>query len=77
MMKQPVRIVAQQQYPRCRLRRFLARSLDIALCSLLFTFITQIMGLLNAAQGGISVAVERLCMLLVAQIGRASCRERV
>ena len=29
MMKQPVRIVAQQQYPRCRLRRFLARSLDI------------------------------------------------
>lgn len=66
MMKQPVRIVAQQQYPRCRLRRFLARSLDIALCSLLFTFITQIMGLLNAAQGGISVAVERLCVLLVA-----------
>lgn len=66
MMKQPVRIVAQQQYPRCRLRRFLARSLDIALCSLLFTFITQILGLLNAAQGGISVAVERLCVLLVA-----------
>ena len=48
MMKQPVRIVAQQQYPRCRFRRFLAKSLDIALCSLLFTFITKIMGLRKA-----------------------------
>ena len=64
MMKQPVRIVAQQQYPRCRLRRFLARSLDIALYSLMFTFITKITGVLNAAEGGISLAVVRQCVLL-------------
>lgn len=65
MMKQPARIVAQQQYPRCRLRRFLARSLDIALYSLIFTFIIKITGVLNAAEGGISFAIVRQCVLLM------------